>query len=224
MDMSALPAAATVEPGVADKKTPPPAPPPAPSGEAGAGPAAGEATLLVSEFPPPPFYYRQYQTLTPPPIPHEALERGTNRSAAAAAQARAESERLRLLGGENQDNTLAGTVPTDPSGSGATANGGGDDNDGSVVGVFGEIVEDPVLFQPLDRCEDPRVVRDEVKRLNNEAVKGFVELVRDLVHRPMENKYEQQSKNYTMTAKLKKKMSNLIRIFAFSPFSHLQFL
>lgn len=158
----------------------------------------GEATLLVSEFPPPPFYYRQHQILAPPPIPHDALERGTKQASAVAAKARAESERLRLLGGggaENQDAILAGTPAiADPNGgagggaSGTGGSGGDDNNDGSVVAVFGEIVEDPVLFEPLDRCEDPRVVRDEVKRLNNEAVKRFVELVKDLVHRPMENK------------------------------------
>ena len=140
--------------------------------------------MLVSEFPPPPFYYRQSHLLSAPTIPHEALERGTKRAAAAAAKAHAESERLRL--GESQDAILAGTPTTDAGGAAMTSNAGDEDN--SVVGVFGEIVEDPLLFQPLDRCEDPRVVRDEVKRLNNEAVRGFVELVKDLVHRPMENK------------------------------------
>ena len=62
------------------------------------------------------------------------------------------------------------------------------DEDGDVVAVFGEIVEDPNLTEPLDRCEDPKIVRDEVKRLNQQVVKGFVNLVQDLVHRPMENK------------------------------------
>ncbi|KAL7569276.1 hypothetical protein ACA910_016826 [Epithemia clementina (nom. ined.)] len=177
--MSAAPAATAAEAGVGDNNNPPPPPPP---GEA--GPGAGEATLLVSEFPPPPFYYRLTPSLTQPSIPRDALERGTRRAAAVAAKARAESERLRLEG-ESQDAILAGTAAT-AADAAASANDG--DDDGSVVAVFGEIVEDPVLFQPLDRCEDPRVVRDEVKRLNNEAVKGFVELVKDLVHRPMENK------------------------------------
>lgn len=31
--------------------------------------APGEATLLVSEFPPPPFYYTEAANLTPPEIP-----------------------------------------------------------------------------------------------------------------------------------------------------------
>lgn len=65
-------------------------------------------------------------------------------------------------------------------------------------------------MQPLDTCEDPTVVRDEVMRqvnvkrnetklqsihltssivrLNREVVQGFVSLVQDLVHRPLENK------------------------------------
>ena len=186
--MSTTPADETAGGGGAvtanNNNSPSPPPPPPPPGEGG---GAGEATLLVSEFPPPPFYYRQAQILTAPPIPHDALERGTKRAAAAAAKARAESERMRL-GGESQDAILAGTADAGAGGA-ALAPGGAEDEEGSVVGVFGEIVEDPLLFEPLDRCEDPRVVRDEVKRLNNEVVKGFVELVKDLVHRPMENKY-----------------------------------
>ena len=46
--------------------------------------------------------------------------------------------------------------------------------------------EDPLLVELLDACEAPAKVRDEVKRLNQQ---GFVKLVQDLVHRPMENKY-----------------------------------
>jgi len=42
--------------------------------------------------------------------------------------------------------------------------------------------------EPLDPCEDPAVIRDEVKRLNREVVRGFVSLVGDLVNRPSENK------------------------------------
>jgi mediator of RNA polymerase II transcription subunit 7 len=63
-----------------------------------------------------------------------------------------------------------------------------EEEEGDVVGVFGEIVEDPLLVQPLDNCEDPTVIRDEVKRLNREVVQGFVKLVQDLVNRPAENK------------------------------------
>jgi hypothetical protein len=96
--------------------------------ESGEGDAPGEAQLLVSEFPPPPFYYKQASTLTPPPIPTEALERGTMRAAAAASKARAESVRIRL--GEDTPNTdaiLGGETQ--------------EDEEGEVVAVFGEIVE-----------------------------------------------------------------------------------
>ena len=140
--------------------------------------AEGQAMALVSEFPPVPYYYRLAASgnLTPPPIPTEALERGTTRAAQQAARARAESERLRL-GDEDKTDAILGGVPAVE-----------DTDDGDVVAVFGEIVEDPLLIKPLDACEDPKIVRDEVKRLNSEVVKGFVKLVEDLVHRPMENK------------------------------------
>eukprot|EP00522_Entomoneis_paludosa_P012728 CAMPEP_0172439072 /NCGR_PEP_ID=MMETSP1065-20121228/175_1 /TAXON_ID=265537 /ORGANISM="Amphiprora paludosa, Strain CCMP125" /LENGTH=221 /DNA_ID=CAMNT_0013187699 /DNA_START=82 /DNA_END=747 /DNA_ORIENTATION=- len=151
-----------------------------PTGDGGGGgnppPGEGEATLLVSEFPPIPFYYRQAQNLTPPPIPVDALERGTKRAAAAAEKMREESERLRMGEGVGQDVIAGGPAVA------ATA------EDDDVVGVFGEIVEDPRLFVPLDSCEDPRIVREEVKRLNHEVVSGFVKLVQDLVNRPTENK------------------------------------
>lgn len=154
--------------------------------EGGEGENPGEATLLVSEFPPPPFYYQAAAHLTPPEIPQEALARGTKRAAAAAARARAESERLRL-GEDDPDKTdaiLGGPVPAV------------EEEEGDVVAVFGEIVEvssisckssfseiifhqtsfvlttifstdllkDPLLVEPLDPCEDPTVIRDEVKR------------------------------------------------------------
>jgi mediator of RNA polymerase II transcription subunit 7 len=92
------------------------------------GGESGEAQLLVSEFPPPPFYYKQAQTLTPPPIPVDALERGTKRAAAAASKAREESERMRLgLDTPNTESVLGGKKE--------------DEDDGEVVAVFGEIVE-----------------------------------------------------------------------------------
>ena len=120
----------------------------------------GEATLLVSEFPPPPFYYRAAaaHSLEPPEIPHEALARGTQRAAAHAAKARAESERLRL-GDDDPDKTdaILGGAVKDPQEEEET-------REGDVVAVFGEIVEDPTLVEPLDPCEDPTKVRDQVKR------------------------------------------------------------
>ena len=146
--------------------------------------APGEATLLVSEFPPPPYYFRQaaFGGLSPPPIPMEALSRGTRRAAAVAARAREFERRQRLQAEEqpsNNDTTdaiLGGMVPEE------------EDEEGDVVAVFGEIVEDPLQVEPLDHCEDPAVVRDEIQRLHQLALRTFVRLVQDLVHRPLENK------------------------------------
>ena len=111
------------------------------------GEVPGEASLLVSEFPPPPYYYRQalHVGLTPPPIPQEALKQGTNRAAAAAARARAESERLRLGDDADKTDAILGGV----SGPSST----GDEEKGDVVAVFGEIVEDPILVEPQDSID-----------------------------------------------------------------------
>lgn len=111
--------------------------------------------------------------LSPPPIPQEALARGTARAAAQAAKARAESERLRLGQEQGTDAILGGET---------------EDEEGDVVAVFGEVVEDPLLFEPLDHCEDPQVVCEEMKRLNHEVLKGFIKLTQNLVHDPAENK------------------------------------
>lgn len=115
---------------------------------------AGES-LLVSEFPPPPFYYRQAAQLTPPEIPTEALERASQRAAAAAAKAKAQSERLRLQLEDEDDktNAILGGVTDEAN-----------EEEGGVVAVFGEIVEDPLLVNVEDVCEDPTKIRDEVKR------------------------------------------------------------
>jgi hypothetical protein len=99
--------------------------------QGGEGDAPGEATLLVSEFPPPPFYYTEAANLTPPEIPVEALERGTRRAAAAAARAQAETERLRLADEADNSDAILGGVPTAAE----------IEEDGEVVAVFGEIVE-----------------------------------------------------------------------------------
>jgi hypothetical protein len=148
-----------------------------PGGEAGEG---GTETTV----------HQQQCFLQPPEIPVEALQRGTRRAAVAAAKARAESERLRLGADEEEDSSnrtdaiLGGVVE-------AAAQPWSDkEEEGPVVAVFGEIVEDALLVEPMDgRCEDPRIVRDAVKRLNQTVVHGFVKLVQDLVHRPLENKY-----------------------------------
>jgi hypothetical protein len=110
---------------------------PAPdTAQGGEGDAPGEATLLVSEFPPPPFYYTEAANLTPPEIPVEALERGTRKAAAAAARAQAETERLRLADEADKTDAILGGVPTAAE----------IEEDGEVVAVFGEIVEVRGLF------------------------------------------------------------------------------
>ncbi|GKY99396.1 hypothetical protein MPSEU_000894300 [Mayamaea pseudoterrestris] len=136
----------------------------------------GEATILVSEFPPPPNYFRTAVDLEPPEIPQAALTRGTLRASAAAKRMRAEAEQLRL-GKDATDAILGGVVK--------------DDEDGGtpVVAVFGEIVEDPLHFEPLDTCENHSVIRNQVKSLNIQVIQGFIKLVQDLVHRPTENKH-----------------------------------
>jgi hypothetical protein len=99
----------------------------------------GEAQLLVSEFPPPPFYYTIAANLSPPEIPKEALERGTNRAAAAAAQAREAAERLRLADESANTDAILGGVRADVQ-----------EEEGDVVAVFGEVVE--VRFTQHHSC------------------------------------------------------------------------
>lgn len=159
-----------------------------PTGTKGDDAPPGEATLLVSEFPPPPFYYAEAANLQPPEIPMEALERGTRKSAANAARARAEAERQRLAEDGDQTGALLGGVPA----------GEEEEEEGDVVGVFGEIIEDPLMVQPLDPCEDPTVIRDEVKRLNRKVVQVFVHLVQDLVKRPAENKKQRDELSHNV--------------------------
>jgi hypothetical protein len=110
----------------------------------------GQPTLLVSEFPPAPYYYALASEgkLKPPPIPTEALARGTRKAAAAGAKARAETERLRL----NDTGAILGGVQEDK------------EEEGDVVAVFGEIVEDPLLVEPQDYCEEPKVIAETVKK------------------------------------------------------------
>ena len=62
-----------------------------------------------------------------------------------------------------------------------------DDPNEKVVAVFGEIVEDPTLTVE-QLCDDPNEVRENVKRLNQEVLGGFLKLVRVLVNDPNENK------------------------------------
>jgi MED7 protein len=156
--------------------------------------AVGGATSTLSKA------FSSYPLL-PPEIPIDALSRGTRRAAAAAARARIEAERLRLIemgyttSDERTGAILGSGSSTIGANSGGGPSGGGgimDDNsqeeEGDVVAVFGEIVEDPIQVTPIDVCEDPKIVRTELKRLNRKVVQGFVQLVQDLVHRPIDNK------------------------------------
>lgn len=171
-------------------------------GDAETADTPGEATVLVSEFPPPPSYYEQYfgadaaTTLSPPEIPVERLRTGTKRAAEEAARVMAESERMRL--GEE-------IIDTDAILGGVSSSKDAKDED--VVAVFGEVVEDPFEFKPLDECDEPTVVRDEIKRLNQEILHDFVKLVGDLVDRPGQNKKtrdELSHKMFLMTQEINK--------------------
>ena len=141
----------------------------------------GEASLLVSEFPPPPFYYKFFGRagfkLEPPAIPQEKLTYATEQATKLARQQAEKEDKIRQgLVEDAQAFLMGGDAPPDV-------------DDDKVVGVFGEVVEDPLLMEPLHRCEeDPTVNCKELKRLNTEALETFVQLVNDLVHRPMENK------------------------------------
>jgi hypothetical protein len=155
---------------------------------------AGEATLLVSEFPPPPYYYRlagMNGGLQPPPIPINAITRGTYRAAEVAARAREAERRQRMVELHRGNDAQSNEDKTDSILGGVTTEMNIDSNDPNeaVVSVFGEILEDPLLVEPLDHCDDPIVVRDEVKRLHQIVLRTFVRMVQDLVHRPLENKY-----------------------------------
>ena len=59
-----------------------------------------------------------------------------------------------------------------------------------IVAVFGEIVEDPTLstIHIDDECNNPTILRDNVKRLNHSVLQGFLSLVTKLVHDPIDNK------------------------------------
>ena len=61
------------------------------------------------------------------------------------------------------------------------------DENEPIVAIFGEIVEDPTLMLE-DECDDPNIVRENVKRLNQSVLRGFLKLVQKLVHDPNDNK------------------------------------
>ena len=156
-----------------------------------------EDMLLVSEFPPPPAYYAlasrntpAHLRLQPPEIPLRAFRVAAKKVLNERKKAREESERIRLAActdgdtGENHSNTVEAAKDTKPEDDDSIDL---DDPNEPVVAVFGEIVEDPTLTV-VQECDDPNVIRDNVKSLNQEVLKGFLKLVRVLVNDPSENK------------------------------------
>lgn len=185
--------------------------------------------LLVSEFPPPPYYYSLASRssssgeilLTPPEIPYRAFR-------VAAKKAKMEHQKRKLIEEEERRralqlsplDTMEGTikgdgsevavVTTDKKHSKNNAELGDDDSFSSIdvenpneplVAVFGEIVEDPTLFQAsagydIDEeknglegeCHDPAIVRENVKRLNRDVLHGFLLLVRKLAEDPSDHR------------------------------------
>lgn len=145
---------------------------------------------LVSEFPPPPYYYSHASSssLKPPPIPHELIARSTKKTVA-TRKAKELEEKTRLsLGTSEGDNVdadagmLGGVVPDfDQKMS--------EPDDGPVVTVFGDEVylEDPDLLPLEQDCDDPHIVKSEVRRLNKEILKGFIKLVNDLINNPLDH-------------------------------------
>lgn len=161
-----------------------------------------EDMLLVSEFPPPPPYYALAsrnipinKRLVPPDIPLRAFRVAAKKVLRERKRAREESEQIRLAACAGDDAAGASGI-TD----GKTENEvktekldtdddsiDPDDPNEKVVAVFGEIVEDPTLTVELE-CDDPSLIQENVKRLNQEVLKGFLKLVRVLVNDPSENK------------------------------------
>lgn len=159
-------------------------------------PEGEEDMLLVSEFPPPPYYYGMasqntpaHLRLTPPEIPLRSFRVAAKKVLRERKRAKDESERIRLAACAGEDSTDEGTK-TDEAATGDIKEEDDDSidpDDPNVVAVFGEIVEDPTLTVEQE-CDDPNVVRDNVKRLNQEVLKGFLKLVRILVNDPNRNK------------------------------------
>ena len=125
--------------------------------------------LLVSEYPPPPFYYTRAVELTPPTIPLNSFEIAAERSLLKEESTVSDAAHVPVQGGQAPVNI---------------------DND--VVGVFGEIVEDPCKvyenFVAKDEVDDPKVTYNKIKELNAAVLGRYIELVNDLVYRPKQNK------------------------------------
>lgn len=164
--------------------------------------------LLVTEFPPPPYYFRQASTLTPPEIPIEALQRASQRAAAQLQKAKEESEQIRLAAeAEGGDGSTTGggetAVQSGTNGTEADTTIKVDEEEDAddltnVVAVFGEYVEDPLLAPVEDLCQDPTKIQAQVKKLNQQILRGFVRLVGELVNRPLEHKKVRDELSHTI--------------------------
>jgi mediator of RNA polymerase II transcription subunit 7 len=159
--------------------------------------------LLVTEFPPPPQYYAlasrntpAHLRLVPPEIPLRAFRVAAKKVRVERKRAKEESERIRLLACAGDGAAAAGSNDAAACNDGTKSASQDNDDDDSidpndpnepVVAVFGEIVEDPTLTVD-EECDDPTVIRENVKRLNQEVLRGFLKLVRGLVNDPNDNK------------------------------------
>ena len=159
--------------------------------------------LLVTEFPPPPYYYTLASSgkLTPPDIPERAFRVAAKRVRQEKERARLESERIRLEAEKKDftdDKVKEGGGDSEASTDVVMTDKQNDDDDDSItdpndpnepiVAVFGEIVEDPTLVYVEEECNNPTILRDNVKRLNRSVLQGFLKLVNKLVNDPIENK------------------------------------
>jgi hypothetical protein len=118
-------------------------------------------------------------------------------------RARLESERIRLEaekkdftddkvkeGGGGESGASTDVVMTDKQNNDNDDDSITDPNNPNepIVAVFGEIVEDPTLVYVEEECNNPTILRDNVKRLNRSVLQGFLKLVNKLVNDPIENK------------------------------------
>ena len=173
----------------------------------GGGEGGDDDMLLVTEFPPPPYYYTlaTQSKLTPPPIPTRAFQVAAKRVMMERQKAKEESDRIRLdAEGLSKDSGSGdiGAVKGDGNNSKDESTATKQDNDDTsttssidpndpneqVVAVFGEIVEDPTLVTAEDECDDPIEIRENVKRLNQDVLNGFLKLIKQLVNDPNDNK------------------------------------
>ncbi|KAL7474748.1 hypothetical protein ACHAW6_000705 [Cyclotella cf. meneghiniana] len=159
--------------------------------------------LLVTEFPPPPHYYAlasrntpAHLRLAPPEIPLRAFRVVAKKVRVERKRAKEESERIRLLACAGNGASTAVSKDAAACNDGTKLANQDIDDDNSidpndsnepVVATFGEIVEDPTLTVE-EECDDPTVIRENVKRLNQEVLRGFLKLVRVLVNDPNNNK------------------------------------